>query len=535
MDGTGQAMTTPAGHQRRWPVWLLLGFLCSQLMLYTPRMAFFHEEPRRAVIAQEMLLTGNLVVPTVCQEPYLKKPPLQNWLIALTGRLAGGIEEWSARLVSVLSFAGLGALLFFFLRRHEPELAWPALLVVATNFLMLCEFANKAEPDMLLTACTLGAYVLYMHRPDSWLHVVLSGLCLGAGILTKFLSPLFFYPGIFLIHLLPYRNFRRHAGRLLVHGLVALIPVLIWLALYHRQTDAGSLLAGYVHEFAGRAPGMLLDSLRHLIGYPLKIAVVLLPWTVALVFAYRPVRHPSAIYRSSRVIFFLALLLFMLTPEGRDRYLMPAFPFFAIWCVAHLDGQRIMSRRGQRVGLVLLAMLALAAAGYWFWTMDLLPALVLAVLAGALLLAARRSPPLKLVHFTAVVGLVFFMVYEHGPYYFRAKTMFPFREAAAEISRSVTEEHPLVVDEYFSPLRLVFELERTLQRPCRRWSPAITTPYYYLTIPERTRPSGRVLRQVPYEGNYFDTVVLQLVEPAGKENVTVAPSPHGGSSGGQED
>ncbi|MBN2432705.1 MAG: glycosyltransferase family 39 protein [Acidobacteria bacterium] len=511
MEATYQAAETPPDGQRTWPVWLLLGFLSLQLMLYTPRMAFFHEEPRRAVIAQEMLLTGDLVVPTVCREPYLKKPPLHNWLIAAVGRLFGGITEWSSRLISVLAFLGVGSLLFFFLRRHEPTLAWPALLIISTNYLMLCEFANKAEPDMLLTACTLAAYVLYMHRPESWLHIVLSGLCLGAGILTKFLSPLFFYPGIILLHLGPHGYFRRHAARLLVHGLVALIPLLSWLALYDQKADVGSLLAGYVQEFTGRAPFAPIDSLRHLVGYPLKITLVLSPWSLALVFGFRRTAVQSDIYRSSRFMFFLALGLFMLAAGARDRYLMPAFPFFAVWCAAHLDRQRIIPLRIQQIVLALLGSLAAFGAVFWFQQEDLLPAITLSILGGALFLAVWRWPPLSVLHFAAVGGLVLFLFYEHGLYYYRAKTMFPFREAAVELSQPATTEYPLVVDEYFSPLRLVFELERIRQQPCRRLSPAIQKPYYFLTIPERIHPAGEILRHMPYAGNYFDTIVLQLV------------------------
>ena len=41
------------------------------------------EEPRRCLVAMEMIASGDYIVPTVMGETYLKKPPLYNWLIAL--------------------------------------------------------------------------------------------------------------------------------------------------------------------------------------------------------------------------------------------------------------------------------------------------------------------------------------------------------------------------------------------------------------------------------------------------------------------
>ena len=41
-----------------------------------------HEEPRRALPAVRMLATGDWLVPWIGANPYLRKPPLLNWLIA---------------------------------------------------------------------------------------------------------------------------------------------------------------------------------------------------------------------------------------------------------------------------------------------------------------------------------------------------------------------------------------------------------------------------------------------------------------------
>src|SRR5438045_9795073 len=60
------------------------------------------EEGRRILPAVTMLDTGNYLVPQVGSEPYYRKPPLVNWLVAASFKLTGVRNEWTARLPSVL-------------------------------------------------------------------------------------------------------------------------------------------------------------------------------------------------------------------------------------------------------------------------------------------------------------------------------------------------------------------------------------------------------------------------------------------------
>jgi len=46
-----------------------------------------------------MLETGNWLVPYLGSEPYLRKPPLINWVIAGSFKLTGVRNEWTARLM----------------------------------------------------------------------------------------------------------------------------------------------------------------------------------------------------------------------------------------------------------------------------------------------------------------------------------------------------------------------------------------------------------------------------------------------------
>src|SRR4051794_19361246 len=58
-----------------------------------------------AEAAREMLASGDPIVPTVGGRPWLEKPPLAIWLVALTGRAAGGVGESAARAPSAVAAA----------------------------------------------------------------------------------------------------------------------------------------------------------------------------------------------------------------------------------------------------------------------------------------------------------------------------------------------------------------------------------------------------------------------------------------------
>jgi len=73
--------------------------------IFLPRLGSLEiksEEGRRILPAVTMLDTGNYLVPQVGSEPYFRKPPLVNWLVAGSFRLFGERNEWTARLPSVL-------------------------------------------------------------------------------------------------------------------------------------------------------------------------------------------------------------------------------------------------------------------------------------------------------------------------------------------------------------------------------------------------------------------------------------------------
>ena len=172
------------------PLSLLFVLLLPAILLY-PTRAFYLLEPdegRYAQIPKEMVEGGSWVVPTLQGEPYLDKPPLMYWLVAISYEIFG-VSEASARLVPALC-VHLTILAIYLLGRRsigERGAFWAALLLtVAPGFLGV---ARLLLLDGLLTLCVTMSVLCGFEAVRSgtlnrrwWIAAaVMSGL----GFLTK--------------------------------------------------------------------------------------------------------------------------------------------------------------------------------------------------------------------------------------------------------------------------------------------------------------------------------------------------------------
>src|ERR1041384_2468382 len=117
---------------------IFLAVLLIWAAIYLPGLGSLEikgEEGRRILPAIRMLETGDYIVPRVGSEPYLRKPPLINWLVAASFRTFGQRNEWTARLPSVLCVLAV-ALVFITVGRASlgPQGSTIAALVWLTNF-----------------------------------------------------------------------------------------------------------------------------------------------------------------------------------------------------------------------------------------------------------------------------------------------------------------------------------------------------------------------------------------------------------------
>ena len=114
-----------------------------------------------AQAAREMIASGDLLTPTVGGLPWLEKPPLAIWLVALNGKIAGGVSEAVARFPSVVAALALVLTVAAMAsRRFGPSVGLLAGLIQATTAWTVTR-GRLAEADIMLAAlvaATLAAF-----------------------------------------------------------------------------------------------------------------------------------------------------------------------------------------------------------------------------------------------------------------------------------------------------------------------------------------------------------------------------------------
>ena len=90
------------------------------------------DEGRYVGVAWGMLKLGDWAVPRLDGLPFFHKPPLFYWITALSMELFG-VNEWAARLTSVLAATLIVSLAFWFLKKHVGQrLAIVVALILAS-------------------------------------------------------------------------------------------------------------------------------------------------------------------------------------------------------------------------------------------------------------------------------------------------------------------------------------------------------------------------------------------------------------------
>lgn len=144
-------------------------------------------EARYGEIARKMLETGNWVTPQHDYGiPFWAKPPLSSWLSALSMKLFG-VNEFAARLPSLLLSIGVLWLIWSVSKRRSGSIiAWLSVLILSGSiYFFLDAGAVMTDPSLLFcTTLSLVAFWNGMTYCDKiWSYLFFVGL--GLGLLAK--------------------------------------------------------------------------------------------------------------------------------------------------------------------------------------------------------------------------------------------------------------------------------------------------------------------------------------------------------------
>jgi 4-amino-4-deoxy-L-arabinose transferase-like glycosyltransferase len=298
------------------------------------------EEGRRILPAVTMLETGNYLVPQVGSEPYYRKPPLVNWLVAASFKLTGIRNEWTARLPSVLCILAV-ALAFVTVARGSlgANGSLIAALIWMVNFGMI-EKGRLIEIEALyvsLFGLALICWLSWWHqRRSAWLLWTVPWIFLGLGVLAK--GPvhlLFFYAVVVAVlhrtgELRKLRHPAHLAGILILLGIFA-----AWAVPYWQAVRGENLAQTWSVQLTGRFTGDDFKLGSWLLNIPRGLAYFL-PWTLLLPVVPGAVFPTSREKNLSRALSWgcaVPFLVVNLLPGALPRYSMPVL-VPAAWLMA---------------------------------------------------------------------------------------------------------------------------------------------------------------------------------------------------------
>ncbi len=343
------------------------------------------EEPLHALIARNMLASGNWLIPMVGGDFFQDKPPLLFWLQAISYRLAGS-ERCGFLLPSLLAGLGTLALIYDLGRRlWHREAGWYAawLLLITVQFTLQ---AHRGQLDALLMFCTvLSLYCLLrlLLLGGGWWWAVAAGAAAGLGTLTKvvgFLSFLVLLPWLFAVWRgWPGVKWQRPFAMWFASLAAWCVVVAAWLLPIWLRARHDPAVAQYLHELVVTQNfDRFVAPWHHLkpAWYYLQVmatlwlpAIALLPWLA-------PRWREALAQHDARVLLplgfvLLYLVFFTLSSGKRDVYILPALPLLALPAGYLLPG--LLQRTGvQRLCIALAGLIVIACAGVaaWFGLID---------------------------------------------------------------------------------------------------------------------------------------------------------------------
>ncbi|MFH1059483.1 MAG: glycosyltransferase family 39 protein [Pseudomonadota bacterium] len=373
--------------------WALLAMLAAAAFFFLSGLGQMpltdRDEGEYAASVAAMFSRGDFIAPFLNGQPYLEKPILVFWLIAI-GQAILGPGELAARLPSALASLGLVVWLGWLLITTSRNPAFTALSLAAAAFTPLMALVGRASltdlPLTLFTTLSLGAFFVAGEREGKggrwWWLIAWAGL--GLGFLTKGPVALAVVLPTALIYAALQRKLWLTLSRArILWGLAIFLAInLPWYGLVFWRMGDEFWRAFFVSQNLRRFSEVLLG---HGGGFFYYLPVLLLgfwPFSAAALPGLG-----SALFKNRRearaadplarlrllagVAVLVVLVVFSLAATKQINYIMPAWPWLAV--LAGYQLWRLMS--GEPGGRLARGV---TAAAHWglggLWTLALIAA-----------------------------------------------------------------------------------------------------------------------------------------------------------------
>lgn len=342
------------------------------------------DEPRRALVALEMLLSGDYLTPTLNGMPYFNKPPLYNWLIAASYRLFGTYSSFALRFPMAVSLLGYALTVYWFVRRYVDAGRFSQAIAFATAFMLITNIRVWLYDSMLgliditFSWVTYTAFMLVYHfdRQKKYGLLFVTTYALTAlGFLMKGL-PSVVFQGLTLLAWFGYtRSWRAffhptHLAGLAVFG--TLVGGYYGAYFAQNHIPMSTVFGTLFNESAKRTVIQfgLGETLLHLLTFPVEMQYRYAPWLLlVLLFFQKGIRHfltMQPFIWFNTLIFSINFVVYWSSPQVYARYLLMLLPllFTVLSYLYYVHSTPAMWQRRGIDGFFVLAAV-LISVGVW--------------------------------------------------------------------------------------------------------------------------------------------------------------------------
>jgi 4-amino-4-deoxy-L-arabinose transferase-like glycosyltransferase len=302
-------------------------------VIYLPALgsiAIKGEEGRRILPAIRMLETGNYIVPQIGSNPYFRKPPLVNWLVAASFKIFGVHNEWTARLPSALAVLAV-AIAFVTVARASigPRVAIIAALIWMTN-IGIIEKGRLIEIEALyVSLCGLAIIFwlsFWIERKSPLLIWLSASVFLGLGLLAKGPTHLVFFYAVVMAVVWQAKDWRLlfHPAHFAALAIILVIPA-AWAIPFLHSTTTQVAMDKWSSQYTGRLKGIDFKFFSWIQNIPRGL-IYFLPWVLLFPFVRFSRFHDQSHRRLARALAWGIAVPFVavnFVPGAVARYSMP--------------------------------------------------------------------------------------------------------------------------------------------------------------------------------------------------------------------
>ncbi len=340
-------------------------------------MPLLADEGTRAIVAIEMLFSGNYWVPTINGEFYYRKPPVFNWIIVTLFKLTGNFSELMIRIPSVVPLFFYGLTIYLWVKRYlGKKTAFLSAVMFVTCGRIIIYASLLGHIDILYSWVTFMSFIAIWeyYKKEKWLLLfVVSYFLSAAAFLMKGL-PTILFQGITLTVFFLYQ---KQLKKLFSWQHLAGISIFFLLVGgYFWKYSQYNELTGWVVELwdqsGQRTPldKKWYESVLHLFTFPLEQLGHLAPWSLLVFFCFRKgfikevKSHPFLLFLS--VVFIVNIPVYWISPGALPRYMFMLYPlFFIVVAYAYSEGPDKTPVLRKWIENILLGATVIATLGLW--------------------------------------------------------------------------------------------------------------------------------------------------------------------------